>query len=847
MKLKIAVLCLVFSSSFVHSAQNESERVTNLVIVNDGMDLVPKNIPPWFLDESSEGALIMDLVAALVSNQLVLCTKSNWISLQNIIQIWDDYVNLSEEELLKIFESSDMTTMEKIKFTLGKRGIKKQIKAGKELVVKLDGMYERLMQAINQESDPKNKYAKAQEMVHAFAKELYPDGVDNLFEDKEFLSLCAAFTAYVSYKIILAYDYICKEVSPEFILFVPQELVDRQAEIVDNLRNKPVLIGGAARNVAKAAVFKVGSKEKDFLLGLKYSKLPDYRYEEFVSEEVADLIVQLAQLLAYYNQLGQHLLLVLQKLKIDEFQQNTLNLPVFNIVLCGHGDQNNVIAEIAIKSEKNVKGIETSDFLEILKFFNHAMRVKSLAIIACYPGGKKMINTFNISNQFNNINLEQITYPIIFVGSFSTATNVPWMYQQPFSETAVTLYTKHFLYGTSDEAYKSMYQNYFKNLNQMPSNYEGAAQVISGVTILGHEVDNINNYASIKYPHTSWFVPVELKTKDASLEYKQKAAIAELQYGCNLGQAECKSQLAKLQKHIKAFEKYVNPSGVLSDEDDSLGDELSSEVDVKRKNIPLKFVQKISQVEALATSNIKIDLADDKNVPVKIILLQANVIQKISFENASQALPKFLPVNHLNQNYVIEEIDAPGLEIDNFDDNVDKSFYRLIKSLLPITNVAEPLNLVIKKLQTKDKLFTNIYIFTQRIQAKQEYVFWNKEAIVSGYMYTGPDKVTKVATWPNDEKFPEVVTERAFSVKKVQEFITQVETKAREGLKSFENVQKMLAAKQSAPIPDMVVKSHEQAKKIEVKRTERKIKKENRTDLLDQLLEGAKLDFQEVV
>ena len=746
MKQIFLIFMIALFSVNVESAQlkNQEERVTNLVIINDCFDIIPRNTPPWEIENSDQGSIIIDLNFALFDNQLVLCTKSVWFSLQNVVQIWHDYVEKSEEELFELFQSGmpDLSIMDTFSFQFEKKNIKNNIKNYKKLISKLDGMYKKLIDEIKQEPDEMTKNSKALMLVQEFQKELYPDGVDNLDYDVRCL-----FVAYVSYQIILEHNYDCRDVEQDFLLFIPKDLVPK------NIQH---------------------TKDANTFLGLAYDRFRLYNYKKFATEEETQDVFEAADRAGETYASGIFLLNVLKDLR-NFYHINVAQDPFFNVLIVGHGDQNS-IAGISIHLKKNEnKLLKNSNLLRILDFFNYAMRTKSVGFSSCYPGGKKIAETFDISNQFNNINLEKLSFPIIFVGSFFSYTYGVYDSFPSFSEKNPKLYTSNFLYGLPELVKLNCYRDYFKALNSDPVDYEKAAQSISNVFDFENEkinFDLISNYVSIKYPHSSWFTPVKLITD----RERKNVQAAEMK----------KKQRMKIDLG----------SSSASDDEHSLGDDtdrLSESI-----NVPLKFAKKISEIEASASPIIKIH-----NTSTKVVLLQANIINQIDINDAYYKLPTFLPVNHHNQNYVIDIINAPHLDIDNLTVKISPDFHELMQCFLSIPSLEEPVNIVIKEFKTSNASYTNIYAFTQKTLITKKYLFLNKSELVSGYIYTDSKNQTKIVTWPSKENFPTKFSPRAFSSQKALEFIAEVEQKAAKNLKSFENIESMLATE---PKPEVVEK-----------------------------------------
>ncbi|HSW76347.1 MAG TPA: hypothetical protein VLG50_04855 [Candidatus Saccharimonadales bacterium] len=284
-------------------------------------------------------------------------------------------------------------------------------------------------------------------------------------------------------------DYICKEVNSDFILFIPRKLIEQAQSI----------------------------KIQELMLGLSFSNLPDYDYKTLPTDDVFRQTIKDAKSIFQKNILGEILLDAMKKLFIDTSELSTLTslpqeqsqslLPFFNIFIKGHGSDT-VTAEISILfRKKDANEIQTSDLLQFLQFFNNSVRTKSVTFFSCYPGGKKLLDTFKLTNQFNNINLEQIHYPLIFIGSFFTTIYKFYIYK-PYK-----LFSQYFMGPSID--YKLT--KYFNYLNQTPSDYIQAAHLISDVYSPENNLLHPQNIVSIKMPHTSWFTPIKEVAKSEQI------------------------------------------------------------------------------------------------------------------------------------------------------------------------------------------------------------------------------------------------------------------------------------------------------------------------------------------
>ena len=280
-----------------------------------------------------------------------------------------------------------------------------------------------------------------------------------------------AFSIFMTFQDIVKSDrYIVKQVSEDYLLFIDKNNFNEH-----NL---------------------------DAELGLKVSELPNYDFKFIPSISVidyernfskgislpisdsdlewgrsSDIYAGKAKYLSWNpdveKTIGQRLIDALHSIKSDQSDH------MMNVFLLGHGSEDNMVAEISIlKKNKN----SDSDFVKFLKLLQTDFLMKSFSLTSCYSGGLKNKKVFNLTNQFNNADLESIAYPMIIRGSF-------------FTEVSMII-----------DSEESIWQSYFDDLNQMPPNYASAAK--RHFFRDGFSKDPYwANLASIKMPHTSWFTP----------------------------------------------------------------------------------------------------------------------------------------------------------------------------------------------------------------------------------------------------------------------------------------------------------------------------------------------------
>ncbi|MBP6892365.1 hypothetical protein KBB68_02165 [Candidatus Babeliales bacterium] len=326
--------------------------------------------------------------------------------------------------------------------------------------------------------------------VQAHMKEDYPDFkkiYDEFHNNKRHVSEVFAFIRdnitdtydknllkiFITYQDTVKWSTnFVKDVSNDYVLWIPQKLVSRDLD--------------------------------DDMLGLQISKLKDYTFEAIPEDSLTDFeqgrqksvistetmnwgrkrdeYARSMNFLAFNHypaydttSVGQRLIAALNEIKPEHAQF------LMNIYLIAHGSDEFTAGISTSKPQK----VKDSDFVKLLKDLQNNFLMKSLSITSCYSGGKKNIEAFKITNQFDNHDLEKISYPIIMGNSF-------------FSKE-MNLHIKD--YG--DEYFNF----YFYALNQTPPNYSQAATMTATGKTYSYDSREIVNLVSIKMPHTSWFTP----------------------------------------------------------------------------------------------------------------------------------------------------------------------------------------------------------------------------------------------------------------------------------------------------------------------------------------------------
>lgn len=339
----------------------ENPRTTNLIIFNDVYEnSIKKLLTPSTLKKDGLGVVTEELAEALsglaqslATNQLVLCTKSLWINLQNIVEIWLNYAQTNETKLISDHEAKiNSQSYQNLLNELEEYEI--SLKTNQKSIEDIKKSFNRLKNT-NKEKDIldisnfstaikslQKKYDQINTSPNDLDKDIDYFNVSNSFM-AEFL------TIYMSYQIILAHEYTCKQVTPEYLLFLPKDLV---------------------RKYSKPAM-------QNFWVGFDFTDLANYDHTQFLSEKENIKFFKKTLTIAQQNSLGSKLLQALTQLKIHTTNNQTSSIPFFNVFIIGHGElkPHPLVAEISSKlSKANNQTLATSDLLKILRLFNHAYR-----------------------------------------------------------------------------------------------------------------------------------------------------------------------------------------------------------------------------------------------------------------------------------------------------------------------------------------------------------------------------------------------------------------------------------------------------------------------------------------
>lgn len=567
-------------------------RIRNFVICNDVSEFYIKQTEfplPWNIkSNNSANAISTDLLHALSAQQLVLCTKLSWHNVQFLAQLWQDFATQSKEFLINKYQQ--ISRQYDSEFLTNLNIYQPAIKEIQRLYQIINGI---ITTHISNPSVISDQIDKA--MASSFATN--PEWLKQGDLNKNLQSL---FTIYTLYQLTIANNYLCKEINDTFILFIPPNLIKSSLN--------PELI-----NVTK----QQDITSDDIYVGLRYKNCKNYNYLiPFTIEEAKSL----SKTITTTEELSQHLVQTLDQLIIKKtllrtpFQDYTSEiLPNFNILLIGHGSKDIITAGISVELKNRTKTYTTkspktgkeetkqynytsSDFLDILNLFNNQLFMKSLTISSCYPAGKKIKETFNMTSKLNNQKLERLNYPIILLGTvFAPIYTNSWItLLPPFKKLNLQnyLYLEQKKYGPYKQDGQETFVKFFNFLNQTTFNTNYSQQstqtfsqshpsFIQAANVFSQALDEtadkidsnkLESYVFIKFPHTSWFTPARFKEHVLTL-----------------------SQVATLTKQTITLKK-----------------------------------------------DIQVVLIDANLMPTKII---------IPYE-----IPSFIPINYINQNYVFDQI-----------------------------------------------------------------------------------------------------------------------------------------------------------------------------------------------
>lgn len=686
-------------STIVEEIQLPESRIQNLVICNDSQEFYinEKVFPlPW---TQTTNAISNDLLYALSSEQLILSTKTLWYNVQFLAQLWLDFAHLSKQQIIGKYHS-----LSKEPITTFNNNVEIYQPCIKEIHM----LYETINKTIRDHSSQ-----PLSQISHLIIQAIKPAWNKNpiWLENKVIQShLIDLFTVFTLYQLALANNYTCKNVSKDFILFIPQKIL------------KPVKLDQNLHAITTQA----NTSNQDIFIGLRYSSYPDFNYLEPITFAQAKTIAKSLHvsknmgkfIITAPRDLGSELHVLLSEILIkkhalkapfkDHFAQI---IPNFNIFIAGHGSLDYITANISmtivtriktvsIKSDKGkleTKKItyESSDFLDILKLLNDQVFMKSLTISSCYQSGKKIKDEFNITSKLNNQTLEEITYPIILLGSTLAPTSATfWLANlPPFQHLDLSnfLYMNQKLYGPAKIEGTEAFIRFFNFLNS-DAEYEKYETIEKGKKVQHYRLQDPRK----KHAHIELF-------SHAKPSYLFAANVFANIYD------EKKSQMIQNQFANYILIKFPHTAWFT----------------------PARFkklVMKLSQITALTKSQIIIPM------DIQAILMDANYIPTNLFIQQKSPI-SFIPINYLNQNYVFEAITVTSnMSLDAF-----------LEQFFTIENIGEPINIVIKKLKLGNQTFSEVYIFIHNN--------FGAKGVRNGYMLSNSTGETIITHWNNAHPF----------------------------------------------------------------------------------------------
>jgi len=413
------------------------KRTTDLIIIADtsedfrklkGTQYFPL---PWYHYNGS--AMFTDLILGLRGGKIIICSKALLHHLHFVANIWSDFVTLSpleiEHKYKQYAKSSDITFAKNVGYYK---------KACMDLQASLVGQHE--------------------DTQHVFYS--YPD------KSIDVSSLSIFYDFYLVYKKIFdPASYVCQDINPMFVLLTPKAMLDIPVDV------------GIALDVM---VYPTANSNQDLWLGLKRSVLPTYKddtswftaWDDTPDKSVGDSDGQMG---FYVLHALLQLLITIDDLLPECRDQKRFILPSLNIFIDGHGTL-----------ENQVVGMEQDQFVRLLTRLDHKVVMRSLGCSSCFLGGSRFQELFSHAYHEQQAVVPNLTYPVIFIGSFLDITS-------GFDITSV------------NEDEDNVFQSYFEYLNSEIPDFEAAGNAVSNIPF-----ESVNwrhsllNYVSIKYPGLDW-------------------------------------------------------------------------------------------------------------------------------------------------------------------------------------------------------------------------------------------------------------------------------------------------------------------------------------------------------
>lgn len=465
------------------------ERTTDLVIINDNYE----NISNWIDNPRTFSwgdfyhlcVMSAQLLLALSDNQVVLVSKSSWLNVVFLMQLWKDASYFKYDEFYEKYHI----------FFKFNENFQKDFLKNQTLLRKLEGYSVNLNDAVREMAYLKTSDTK----ILAEACRRVQDKIVKSVDFDEYKKFEKIFSIYTLYAAFIALPYQCVSVADSYLLFVPGSLIKSFSGDL----SKFALVADSFMLDKQQATKKDLEQSHlaiDIALGLKFSALPRYMYDRPLAWQ--DLIQEM-QHLRTEGKLDSALLVnALRSCVIDqqsikkELQDYTFKiLPNFNLFLIGHGSID-AVAEMSY-----------STFYALLDFFKNSMRTKTLLLLSCYASGVSIKDIYQYDNFYNNAYLESLPYTIILPGVMKSYVT---LYHTFLNFSKLCELGKIYADQVWAVENNNFYSKIFRLLNYVESdslvnNYIEIMKIFSLISEESEELGVISNFIRIKYPHVPWF------------------------------------------------------------------------------------------------------------------------------------------------------------------------------------------------------------------------------------------------------------------------------------------------------------------------------------------------------
>lgn len=689
----------IVNPTIVNNITLPEPRIQNLVICNDSQEFYinEKEFPlPW---NKVSGAISSDLLYALSAEQLVLSTKSLWHNVQFLAQLWLDFATLSAEQITQKYLALSKESA---------TNFNNNLKEYQPCIIEIHRLYEIINTEIQRHSSQSS--SQISHYINTAMKSAWDQKPIWLQNKKIADNLINLFTFFTLYQLTLANNYTCKDISNDFILFIPQKLL-QVPKLDDHLLS---------------VTTQPNSSNADIYTGIRHSHYPNYPYKNPITTLQAQTLAKTLTVskkignftISGSKDLGSELYTLLNEILIKKsslknlFQDHFAEIiPNFNIFIAGHGSLDYTTANISMtiitknktvsiksktgKLETKKITYQSSDFLDILKLLNNQVFMKSLTISSCYQSGKKIKDEFNITSKLNNPILEEITYPIILLGSTlapTTATfwlsNLPPFHNRDISNS---IYIKQKLYGPSKIDGQEAFIRFFNFLNGNAV-YEKFETTENGKKVQRYRLQSTNK----KHPSIETF-------SHAKPSYLFAANVFANIYD------ERKTQMNQDQFANYILIKFPHTAWF-------------TPARFKKLVLKLSQVNSLTKAQIIVPQDIQAILMDANYIPTNLFMQQQNPIS-------------FIPINYLNQNYVFDSITVTS--------NI--SLHKFLEQFFTIENIGEPINIVIKNLKLSNQTFSEIYIFIHND--------FGIKGVRNGYIVTDTTGETFITYWNNNQPY----------------------------------------------------------------------------------------------